>query len=104
MTKAYLNYPNPHITLHRNPLCGAVQQMGKSGQRYVRIDTLTISGELQRFQSKHYSFAAHAGANDMWIEVDFADADFERALIDYIRRLLGRHYSPFGGAPVSTHC
>jgi hypothetical protein len=49
MLTAYINYPNPHFTLHSNPTCSEVRKMQKSGQRTVRIDRSTISIELSRF-------------------------------------------------------
>jgi len=104
MIKVYVKYPNSHVTLHYNPKCIEVQKMKKSGQRYVRINTSTISAELQRFQNKGYSFAAQPAANDMWIEIDFSDPDFEKAVLEYVLRLLCKHYSLFAKAFVTIHC
>lgn len=48
-------------------------------------------------------FNAQAGYNDMWLEVDFNNQDFETAVVWYIKELLGNHYRPFKLAPVNTH-
>lgn len=104
MLKAYVNYPNPHITAHRDLSCGSIQKMRKPDQRYVRIYIATISAELKRFSNKEYTFAAHSGANDMWIEIDFDDPDFETAVLEHIRRSTGRYYSPFSNIAVDYHC
>ncbi len=104
MIKAYVNYPNPHITVHQAPSCGNIQKMRKDGQRYIRINLLTISGELSKFSNKEYIFAAHPGANDMWLEIDFEILDFEIAVLNYIGILIGRHYSPFTNITIEKHC
>jgi hypothetical protein len=104
MIKAYVNYPNPHITVHQDLSCEEIQKMNKPDQRYVRINIATISVELEMFDNKEYIFAAHPGANDMWLEIDFSDSEFENAVLEYIRRSIGRHYSPFSRVVVESHC
>jgi hypothetical protein len=104
MLKAYVNYPNPRLTIHTDLSCGDIQKMKKPGQRQVRIDLISASGELQRFQSKGYPFAANPAGNDMWLEVDFGDADFESAVVGYVQRLIGAHYSPLARIVIDRHC
>lgn len=104
MLKAYFNYPNPHVTAHGDPTCGHVNQMAKAGQRDVRINSQTISSELQRFEKKEYPFAAKATLNDVWLTVDFADHDFELAVVNHVRQLFARHYTPFIGMELAKHC
>ena len=100
----YVNYPNPKFSVHRNPSCGEVQKMEKAEQRLVRIDTATVSVELQRFQDKAYIFAAKKEANDMWLEIDFVDSNFEEAVLRYIQQLVGNHYPPLGIVDIHNHC
>ena len=64
----------------------------------------TLSAELKRFSSKAYRFAAQAELNDMWLELEFRDADFERAVVEHVRKILGGHYKPLGSARVDQHC
>ncbi len=104
MLKVYVNYPNPKVSVHHNPSCGAIQKRGKPDQRLVRINPRTISAELERFSSKGYTFAANPVGNDMWLEIDFSDADFEAAVLGYVHRLIGRHYSPLATVEVENHC
>ena len=40
----------------------------------------------------------------MWIEVDFGDESFERAVVGYVKTLLARHGRPFAGVRVTGHC
>ncbi|MGA3325806.1 MAG: hypothetical protein ABSF45_15140 [Terriglobia bacterium] len=104
MLKAYVNYPNPKVTIHRDPSCQSIQKMAKQRQRFVRINPKTISTELQRFKAKGYAFAANAAGNDMWLEADFGDAAFEVAVVKYVHHLIGEHYAPLGKAIIGTHC
>jgi len=104
MVKAYINYPDPHITLHNDVACTNIGQHHKKGQRIVQLDIASLSIELKRFKSKHYRFGSDPQTNDMLLEVDFSDQDFERAVVEYIKRLLTRHYAPFGRDDIKQHC
>ena len=104
MLNAYVNCPDPKVSTHHNPSCREIQKNAKPGQRLVRIDATSISAELQRVKVKGYTFAANRARNDMWIEVDFEDADFENAVIAYVHGLMGKHYSPLARVAVETHC
>ena len=104
MLKAYVNYPNPHVTIHRNSACSSIQQQRKTGQRLVRLDLSTLSSELKNFEQKQYTFGAEAATNDLWLDVDLGDTGFERAVVEYVKKLLAAHYTPFGRVTVDTHC
>jgi len=105
MTKAYINYPNQaHFTFHNDVACTTIGQHHKKGQRIVQLDITSLSIELKRFKSKHYRFGSDAKINDMLLEVDFSDQDFEHAVVEYIKRLLERHYPPFGRDDIKQHC
>jgi len=104
MLKAYVNYPNPKVRAHHNASCKQIQKRKKPDQRLVRIDLSNISAELRRFSGKHYTFAANAAENDMWLDLDFADADFEFAVLAYVHRLIGRHYTRLAAVEIEKHC
>jgi len=104
MLRAYVNYPNPKVRVHHDPLCGEIQKMAKPRQRVVRIDSQSISAELQHFRAKYYTFAANPAGNDIWLEVDFGDTDFEAAVIAYVHHLIGKHYSPLARVAIEEHC
>lgn len=104
MLKAYINYPNPHITIHADAECPTIQQQHKQGQRVVELRVATLSAELERFAAKEHRFAPNPDANDMWLNVEFGDPAFEWAVIEYVRRLLRRHYTPFARIKVDEHC
>jgi hypothetical protein len=104
MLLAYLNYPNTKISVHRDPSCRSIGKMNKAKQRWVRINLASISDELRKFKQKQYTFAANPSANDMWIEIDFGDTDYEIATLQHVQRLIGQHYLPFRRIEVETHC
>ncbi len=104
MLRAYINYPNAQVTVHRDGNCPSVRQQGKEGQRSVRLNASTLSMELGKFSGRTYRFASEAEHNDMWIEVDFGDENFELAVVDHVRWLLALHYKPFVNLRVSEHC
>ena len=104
MLKAYINYPNPHVTIHYDPDCKSIQAQNKAEQRYRRITIITVSLELQNFRDKKYTFAANPDHNDMWLEIDFRDREFDLAVLNYICRLLGKHYAPLAGIKPTIHC
>ena len=104
MLRAYINYPNAQVTVHNDRSCASVRQQKKEGQRTARLNVRTLSSELGKFSDKAYRFASEADLNDMWLEVDFNDENFERAVVDYVRSLLSQHYKPFTGVKVGGHC
>ena len=104
MLWAYFNYPNPHGTAHGLSSCGEIQKMRKPEQRRVSLDSQTIGAEIENFREKKYRFAAQAGLNDMWLTLDFGDAEFEFAVVRFLLRALGQHYAPFRECEVGWHC
>ena len=103
MLTAYLNYPNPKISVYPGVACSEIKKKEKKGLRQIHIDIDTISMELLRFQEKEYKFAAMADFNDMWLEIEFNDLVFESAVLEYVRVLLAKHYTPFASVEIKTH-
>lgn len=111
MLKVYLNSPGKRVTVHRDPYCSDIQKMCKSPQRYIPINITNIHHELQKFKNKQYPFQAKPASfngiwlkNDMWLEIDFQDEEFEMAVAGYIHRLLGQYYTRFSDSHLITHC
>jgi len=102
--RAYLNYPSSRVSIHGDPDCGHIQQARKTGQRIVIIESDSIGVELERFRQSEYGFAAEAASNDMWLDVDCGDLEFEKAVVHYVQRMLGARYQPFKDARVEEHC
>jgi len=102
--KVYLNYPNPHITLHRDSACPEVGKMRKVGQREVTITRASFAQALGQLTSTGFQLGAQASVNDVWLTINFDDPEFEEAVTKHVRRLLGQRYSPLRDAPIQKHC
>ena len=49
MLKAYINYPEPHVTAYFYPGCGKIQSQNKEDQRYYIINIENLSANLKKF-------------------------------------------------------
>ena len=94
MLTVYVNYPCKQIRVHVGQTSTARRKQQKTGQRVIRLTPETLSCELARFRDKEYRFSASAEFNDMWLDVDFDDVEFEMAVLRHVQKLIGRHYSP----------
>ena len=104
MIKAYINYPQPHVTIHHNLYCGNIQSQQKPNQRYIKINSSSLDGELKNFRVKKYRFASNPDYNDMWLEIDFHNTDFEQKVLQDICQIIGNYYRPLKGIKPITHC
>jgi hypothetical protein len=104
MIKVYLNSPNQKFTIHADPACSMVRMNQKEEQRIIHINKKTISQELENFLEKRYSFFSAPEGNDMWLEIDFRDEEFEKAAALFIKKLIGKNYVRISAATPTTHC
>lgn len=100
----YVNYPNPHFTMHGDPDCAQVQMHGKPGQRVVRVRTDSLGEVLADFAGGRYRFAAHHEVNDLWLDISLDTPVQEEDPVYVIQALVGRRYTPLAGASVYRHC
>ena len=104
MLSVYLNYPMSRVSIHRDPGCEFIRIRRKPNQRIRRIDMANSSEEVRKFRDKQRSFQSTPEFNDMWLEIDFGDQEFEEAIARYVHRLLSRYHKPFADSSVSIHC
>ena len=104
MLRAYVNYPDAKVCMHRNRTCGHIERAHKLGQRSVNLRHGNLDTELARFIDGAHQFASQAGANDMWLDVELSDPEFEEALVRHIHRLLAARYTAFQNCVVERHC
>jgi hypothetical protein len=104
MIKAYIDYPNTNVTLHRNPNCPRAKVGPNQNIRHVIINADNLSKELKRFRSNAHKFAAAAGMNDLYLILDFIDPVFEEALLAHIKRLIGLTYEEIRNCELLVHC
>jgi hypothetical protein len=104
MIHVYINYPNPHFTVHNDPQCPRIQQGRKKQQRHLKISRENFERVFIQLRNKDFRFAATPEFNDMWISIDLKSSGKEIPLVNEIKRVLARHYKPFIKAPISEHC
>lgn len=103
--KVYINYPNPHFTIHRDPNCRYVQMHGKKGRRLVSVTPENLGDVLLDFVNNKYRFAAMAGYNGLWLDISLGTSKHDESLVYIIQVILGRHYKPLrDDAPIKCHC
>lgn len=101
--QVYVNYPDPHFTMHRDPHCPEIRKNQKPGQRRVVVHMGTLGQVLSDFISSKYRFASNRTANDLWLEISLATPEQEKGVVYVIQALLGLRYTPFADAPVYEH-
>ncbi len=102
--KAYINYPQPHFTVHHDPMCQEPQKHHKDIQRTATITRDNLLTVLSDFAKGEYRFAANRERNDMLLDISLSSPKHEESLVYIIQELLSQRYSPFGDAPVNVHC
>jgi len=100
----YINYPNPHITIHKNAACQQIQIHQKGGQRIVKVNAATLKNVLNSFINDTYSFESKSQGNDMWLDISLSTSEQEIGLVHVIQAILGLRYKSLGNAPISFHC
>lgn len=98
MTAVYINYPNPHFSVKHGKTAAAGFKHDKPSRRMVTIDRTTFAEAMSPFINGEFRFAAEADLNDVWLEIDFGDHEFELAIVKYVQRLLGSRYKPLANA------
>jgi len=102
--QVYLNYPNPHITIHKDASCGQIHMHKKQDQRHISVNSITLRFVLNDFINDKYIFKAEKQFNDLWLEISLDTPEQEMGLVYVIQAIIGQRYSPFSDAPVSVHC
>jgi len=102
--QVYLNYPNPHITIHKDASCGQIHMHEKEDQRRISINMVTLRFVLTDFLNDKYIFKAEKQFNDLWLNINLDTPEQEMGLVHVIQAIIGQCYSPISDAPVKEHC
>lgn len=103
MIKVYFNYPTSRVTVHGDPSCPHIRKQSKPSPRIIVLDPTTFSAEIIQFINKQHKFASAPTSNDMWLDINFDDQQFEVAVAQYVLELL-KHYKRFRGSHLAKHC
>lgn len=102
MIQAYVNYPNKRARIHHDPSCGHVTKRDSPQDRTRQLTPTSLSAELRLLED--LPFRAEAGANAVWLDIDCDDAEFERAVAEFVLRRLAGRYRPFAEVSFEVCC
>lgn len=102
--QVYINYPNPHITIHSDTSCNEIFKQHKEGQRKIKVTPTSLKGVLLNFIQDKYDFKTEKVYNDMWLDITLKNYEQEIGFVHIIQAILGQRYKPLYDAPVSIHC
>jgi tRNA splicing ligase len=102
--KAYINYSEPGITIHRFDICDQAKVGPDEKIRHVLLNHGSLSKELDRFRNNKHRFADEPYMNDMWLIFDLEDPEFEMALLIHIKKLIGLTNSTINTCTIEEHC
>jgi hypothetical protein len=102
--KVYINYPQPHFTIHRSSACLQLHKHQKEDQRIVAITKHNLSQVLRDFSENRYRFLASREYNDLWLEINLDNSKQEEGVVHVIQLLLGLKYKPFERVAINEHC
>lgn len=89
MTSIYINYPNPHFSAKPGPVAERIRHE-KPERRAILLSPSTFGPAMVEVES--VLFAATAELNELWLEIDFDNPEFEMALGKYVQETLGKRY------------
>lgn len=98
MTSVYIDYPVPHFSIQHGVSATSRMRQIKPERRLITINLENLSLELARFADREIPFAAFAAQNDLWLDIDLGNEEFEIAVIKYIQFHLGKRYKPLATA------
>ena len=104
MIHVYFNYQHYQIITHHDPDCAQRTFAQMPHQRLLRVNAATVSQTITALAANEHPFSTALGQQTLWLQIDFGDHDFERALQRYALRLLARHYPRFYHISVTSHC
>ncbi len=104
MIMAYFNYPEKHITIHRNPNCGSVLQQKKLNPRVVSVTPATLGKVLADFAANKVDFGSTNLINDLWLEISLNTLTQEESVVHVVHAFLSRRYKQrLGGVIPKIH-
>ena len=104
MIWVYINYPNPHFTIHCDPNCSKIQMHQVPNQRIFKVDKSDLDKFLSALINQDLRFASQTGLNDVWIRIELDTHNQEVGLVHITQTLIGNRYRPLSNAPIREHC
>jgi hypothetical protein len=101
--KVYINYPNPHFTIHKNTSCSQIKKNQKTNQREIIINSQNLPIVLRNIIMNCPKFSAEATYNDLWLDITLDTREQEFGLVYIIQLLFGLRYTPLRQAKIIEH-
>ena len=101
--KAYINYPNPHITIHGDDNCPDIRKQRKMNQRVLIVNIGDVEHVLQEFIGGNYKFSADSASNDMWLDISLTTFKHSESFVFIVHEILANRYKPFRNANIHFH-
>lgn len=103
MIYCYLNQPNKAKNVHLPDGCNHLHKHG--GGRELQINAGNLSQTINDFTQQRIDFSASGGTNDLRLQIDLGNIDYEKATFKYLTQLLGHRYRAFQGEiHFCSHC
>lgn len=102
--QVYINYPNPHFTVHHDSACQQIHMHQKQGQRTVQVNPESLKYVLGQLVNDAYEFKSEAQFNDLWLDVSLSTPEQEIGFVHIVQAVLGQRYKTLGKAPLTEHC
>lgn len=102
--KVYVNYPQPHFTIHCDPNCKEFRKHKKKEQRRIVVNQDNLGNVLTDLIQNRFHFRAEKSHNDLWLEVSLDTPEQEIGFVHTIQALLGKKYKPLENARIIKHC
>lgn len=99
----YINYPDPHLTLHSRDSCPEVRKHHKPAQRTLAVTSTSLGTILSQFIDHEIRFGVTRSTNDLWLHVCLGSQPHEEALAYVIHAILRQRYRRFKNAPIRLH-
>jgi hypothetical protein len=98
MTSVYIDYPTREFCVKEGVRSADRFKHDKPNRRVVHLTHQNFSSEIRKFTGRQVQFSSTAEYNDLYVDLDFNDTEFEKATCLYIKRLLGERYTPIAEA------
>ena len=100
----YINYPNPHITIHGDRTCPHIKKQDRSNRRQRKVTDSQLAAFTDDLRNRRIPFAAKSGLNDIWISLELDSTEEAMKVVLEMKDHLGQRYRPLSRAKITVHC
>lgn len=94
MTSVYIDYPEKKFHVQHGRTASSRFKHEKVNRRVMHLDLANLSDQLKVIVDNEMPFAANEQNNDLWLDIDLGDTEFELSVARFIHFHLGKRYRP----------